>query len=133
MTARRSNNAWIGWLVGAVLVAGALIVALVLTYPLWTDFLFQVTGEESLPAQIRGGLEGLGNVTRRQPETADFVPVANIQHARQMRGDAGIKSVAGRRCARIEVHAAVPLACKLRLSPSPRRAHDGTSSPPLRW
>jgi len=77
VTARRSNNAWIGWLVGAVLVAGALIVALVLTYPLWTDFLFQVTGEESLPAQIRGGLEWLGNVTRRQPETADFVPVAD--------------------------------------------------------
>ena len=77
MTAKRSNTAWIGWLVGAILIAGVLIATLVLTYPLWTDFLFQVTGEESLPAQFRGGLEWLGNLTRPQPETAEFVPVAN--------------------------------------------------------
>ncbi len=77
VTARRPNSAWIGWLVGAILVAGGLIAALVLTSPLWTDLLFQVTGEEVLPAQLRGGLEWLGNLTRRQPETADFVPVAN--------------------------------------------------------
>ena len=77
VTAKRSNTAWIGWLVGAILVAGVLIAALFLTYPLWSDFLFHVTGEESLPAQFRGGLEWLGNLTRPQPETADFVPVAN--------------------------------------------------------
>jgi hypothetical protein len=63
--------------VGGILVAGVLIVALALTYPFWTDFLFHVTGEESLPAQVRGGLEWLGNLTRPKPETADFVPVAN--------------------------------------------------------
>ena len=77
MTTRRPNTTWIGWLVGAVLVVGVLIAALALTYPLWTDFLFHVTGEESLPAQVRGGLEWLGNLARPQPETADFVPVAN--------------------------------------------------------
>jgi hypothetical protein len=77
VTARRSNTSWIGWLVGAVVIVVILIAALVLTYPLWTDFLFQVTGEESLPAQVRGGLEWLGNLTRPQPETADFVPVAD--------------------------------------------------------
>ena len=77
MTTRRPNTTWIGWIVGAVLVVGVLIAALALTYPLWTDFLFHVTGEESLPAQVRGGLEWLGNLARPQPETADFVPVAN--------------------------------------------------------
>jgi hypothetical protein len=77
VTARRSNTAWIGWLVAAGLAVGVLIAAIILTYPLWTDFLFRVTGEESLPAQVRGGLEWLGNVTRRHPETADFVPIAN--------------------------------------------------------
>jgi hypothetical protein len=56
---------------------GVLIAAIALTYPLWTDFLFHVTGEESLPAQVRGGLEWVGNLARRQPETADFVPIAN--------------------------------------------------------
>jgi hypothetical protein len=63
--------------VGLLLVAVAVVVALVVTYPQWSAFLFNVTGEESLPAQIRGGLEWLGNVTRPQPETADFVPVTN--------------------------------------------------------
>ncbi len=77
MTTRRSNTTWLGWFVGAVLIAGVLIAVLVLTRPLWTDFLFGVTGEESLPAQVRGGLEWLGNLIRRQPDTADFVPVAN--------------------------------------------------------
>ncbi len=77
MTARRPNTTWIGWLVGTVLVVGVLIAAIALTYPLWTDFLFHVTGEESLPAQVRGGLEWVGNLARRQPETADFVPIAN--------------------------------------------------------
>jgi len=77
VTTRRPNTTWIGWIVGGILVAGVLIVALALTYPFWTDFLFHVTGEESLPAQVRGGLEWLGNLTRPKPETADFVPVAN--------------------------------------------------------
>jgi len=56
-----------------VLLAGTLV----LTYPLWSEFLFQVTGEESLSGQVRGGLEWLGNVTRPRPDTADLVPVAN--------------------------------------------------------
>jgi len=77
MTARRPSAAWIGWLVGGILAIGVTAAIIVLTYPLWTDFLFHVTGEESLPAQIRGGLEWLGNLTRPQPETADFDPVAN--------------------------------------------------------
>ncbi len=77
MTTRRSNTTWLGWVAGAILVAGVLIAVLVLTRPLWTDFLFNVTGEESLPAQLRGGLEWMGNLIRRQPDTADFVPVAN--------------------------------------------------------
>ncbi len=77
MTARRSRSGWAGWILGSMLVVIVLVAGLVLTYPMWSDFLFHVTGEESLPAQIRGGLEWLGNVTRPQPETADFVPVAN--------------------------------------------------------
>jgi len=76
VAAKRSKT-WIGWLVGALVATVVLIAALVFTRPLWTDFLFSVTGEESLPAQVRGGLEWLGNLTRPQPETADFVPVAN--------------------------------------------------------
>ena len=77
MTVRQARPGWLGWIGGLILVALVLIVALVLTHPLWSDFLFRVTGEESLPAQIRGGLEWLGNITRPQPETADFTPVAN--------------------------------------------------------
>ncbi len=77
MTVRRSRSGWTGWIVGILLVAIAVAAGLIFTYPQWSDFLFQVTGEESLPAQIRGGLEWLGNITRPQPETADFVPVAH--------------------------------------------------------
>jgi hypothetical protein len=77
VTARRSGSGWFGWVAGLILIAVLLVAGLVLTHPLWSGFLFSVTGEESLPAQVRGGLEWLGNVTRRQPETADFVPVAN--------------------------------------------------------
>ena len=77
MTVRRSRSGWAGWVVGLMLVAIAVAAGLIFTYPQWSEFLFQVTGEESLPAQIRGGLEWLGNITRPQPETADFVPVAN--------------------------------------------------------
>jgi len=77
MTLKRSKPGWFGWGIGLIVVLAVLAAALVFTYPLWSEFLFNVTGEESLPAQIRGGLEWLGNITRPQPETADFVPVAN--------------------------------------------------------
>ncbi len=77
MAARRSGAGWLGWIVGMVLAAAVLIGALVLTRPLWSDLLFNVTGEESLAGQVRGGLEWLGNITRPRPDTADFVPVAN--------------------------------------------------------
>ncbi len=77
MTVRRSRSGWLGWIVGLILAAAVLALAVAYTHPLWSDFLFNVTGEESLPAQIRGGLEWLGNITRPRPETADFVPVAN--------------------------------------------------------
>ncbi len=77
MTVERSSRGWLGWAVGLMLLAVTLVVLVVLAYPLWSGFLFNVTGEETLPAQIRGGLEWLGNVTRPRPETADFVPVAN--------------------------------------------------------
>jgi len=64
-----------GWAVGLFLAAVVLAGAVALTRPLWSEFLFHVTGEESLAGQIRGGLEWLGNITRPQPEIADFVPV----------------------------------------------------------
>jgi hypothetical protein len=77
MTVSRSRNRWLGWAMGLVLFAVVLTGALILTHPLWSDFLFNVTGEETLLAQMRGGLEWLGNVTRPRPITADLMPVAN--------------------------------------------------------
>jgi hypothetical protein len=77
MAVRRSGTQRLGIVVGLVLVLAVLAAALVLSHPLWSDLLFGVTGEETLPAQVRGTLEWLGNVTRRQPETEDFAPVAN--------------------------------------------------------
>ena len=77
MTVSRSRARWLGWVVGLFLAAVVLAAGLVLTHSLWSEFLFNVTGEETLPAQVRGGLEWLGNVTRPQPQTEDFVPVAN--------------------------------------------------------
>ncbi|MFC2023830.1 hypothetical protein ACFLT5_03755 [Chloroflexota bacterium] len=77
MAARRPGKHWLAWAGGLLLAVVLLVAALVLTRPLWSDLLFSVTGEELLPAQVRGGLEWLGNVTRRQPNTEDFVPVAN--------------------------------------------------------
>jgi hypothetical protein len=77
MTVERSGSARLGWRLGLLLVAIILLVLLVLIHPLWSDLLYSVTGEESLLAQVRGGLEWLGNVTRPRPETADLVPVAN--------------------------------------------------------
>jgi hypothetical protein len=67
----------LGWALGLSLVAVILATALILSRPLWSSFLFGVTGEESLPAQLRGGLEWLGNLTRRMPRTDDMVPVSN--------------------------------------------------------
>jgi hypothetical protein len=77
MTARRLRARWLGWVVGLLLVGAVLAGVLILTRSLWSAFLFDVTGEEFLPAQVRGGLEWLGNLVRPQPDTADFVPVAN--------------------------------------------------------
>jgi hypothetical protein len=78
MTVKPSRIPWLGWAIALVLAVMVLAAALVLTHPLWSDLLFQVTGEESLFPQVRGGFEWLGNVTRPQPETADLVPVANV-------------------------------------------------------
>ena len=77
MTASRSGTPWLGC--GLALILGIVILAglLLLARPLWSDLLFNVTGEESLAGQVRGGLEWLGNITRRRPETLDLVPVAN--------------------------------------------------------
>jgi len=65
-----------GRVVLLLLTAAMLAGAVALTRPGWSRFLYNVTGEETLPAQVRGGLEWLGNLTRPQPDTADFVPVA---------------------------------------------------------
>lgn len=77
MTVSRSRARWLGWVAGLLLAALVLVAALILTHPLWSDLLFNVTGEETLLRQVRGGLEWLGNATRPQPETADLVAVAN--------------------------------------------------------
>jgi hypothetical protein len=55
----------------------ALAAILALSRPVWSNWLFQVTGEDSLAGQVRGGLEWLGNLTRPSPDTADFAPVAH--------------------------------------------------------
>jgi len=73
----RPVRRWLGRALGLVLALAALATALVLTRPAWTSFLFNVTGEEALLAQLRGGVEWLGNLARRQPETDDFVAVAH--------------------------------------------------------
>jgi hypothetical protein len=77
MTASRSGIRWLGCGLALILVLVILAGLLLLARPLWSDLLFNVTGEESLAGQVRGGLEWLGNITRRSPETADLVPVAN--------------------------------------------------------
>jgi len=77
MTVRRSGSAWLGRVLGLLLAVVVLVAIAGVTRPLWSEFLFNVTGEESLAGQVRGGLEWLGNVTRPQPETADLSPVAN--------------------------------------------------------
>ena len=61
MTVKRSRAGWLGWILGLVLGAVILIAALLLTRSLWSDLLYGLTGEESLPAQVRGTLEWLGN------------------------------------------------------------------------
>jgi hypothetical protein len=77
MTVRRSRSRWLGWILGLVLGVVFLVVTLFLTHPLWSDLLYGLTGEELLPAQVRGMLEWLGNITRPRPDTEDWVPVAN--------------------------------------------------------
>jgi hypothetical protein len=77
MTVQRSATKWIGWVLGLIVAAAMLGGVLMLARPLWSDLLFNLTGEESLAGQVRGGLEWLGNITRPKPETADFVPVAD--------------------------------------------------------
>jgi len=77
MRARRpASRRWV-WILGGAIALATLAGALALTRPAWTSLLFGVTGEELLPAQLRGGFEWLGNLTRRQPKTDDLVPVAN--------------------------------------------------------
>ena len=77
MRIRLDERGEAGWLIGLTLLVLVLAAALVLSHPFWSAYLFQVTGEEALPAQVRGGLEWLGNLTRPQPETEDLVPVAH--------------------------------------------------------
>jgi polysaccharide biosynthesis protein PslG len=74
---RFSPGRWLIWVLALALFVGLLGGVLVLTRPAWSPFLFSVTGEDSLPGQVRGGLEWLGNWTRPQPDIADFTPVAN--------------------------------------------------------
>jgi hypothetical protein len=73
----RSGRGWLGWLLGLVLLIVLLSLAISVFRPLWSEWLFQVTGEDTLAGQVRGGLEYIGNITRPMPETADLVPVAN--------------------------------------------------------
>jgi polysaccharide biosynthesis protein PslG len=77
MAARRSPRRWAALIAVMVLILAAVAGSLILTHPLWAGLLYGLTGEETLVAQVRGGLEWLGNLTRPQPETADLVPVAN--------------------------------------------------------
>jgi polysaccharide biosynthesis protein PslG len=76
VSARRPVRRWVVRALGLILILAVLAAILALTRPAWTSFLYNETGEETLPAQLRGGFEWLGNLTRRQPETDDFVPVA---------------------------------------------------------
>jgi hypothetical protein len=77
MAVDRSGRGWLGWALGTIVLLALLLAAVIVFQPLWSDWLFQVTGEESLAGQVRGGFEYLGNITRPRPETADLVPVAN--------------------------------------------------------
>jgi polysaccharide biosynthesis protein PslG len=76
--ARRAPGRGPGLLLLLLLVAVVAAAALVLTRAQWGAWLYAVTGEESLPGQVRGGLEWLGNITRPRPETADMVPVTHV-------------------------------------------------------
>lgn len=77
MRSRRSTGGLSGWLLGLLLLCAIAAGGLALTRRSWSQFLYGVTGEESLGAQIRGGLEWMGNITRPQPQTSDLVPIAN--------------------------------------------------------
>jgi hypothetical protein len=74
MTMARQRRRWI-WAVMGVLLLTALLLAL--TWPALSNLLYQVTGEEGVAGQVRGGLEYLGNLLRPRPETADLAAVAN--------------------------------------------------------
>ncbi|MFC2031630.1 cellulase family glycosylhydrolase, partial [Chloroflexota bacterium] len=71
---RRSRR--VGWFLGLILAVLLFLALLFATRGFWSQLLFDVTGEESLAGQMRGGLEWLGNITRPFPDTADAVPVA---------------------------------------------------------
>ena len=77
MRASQRRMVRLGWILVLLVVAAALAAVIIAARPLWSEALFNVTGEESLAGQLRGGLEWVGNITRPRPETADFVPVAN--------------------------------------------------------
>ena len=71
------DRQWPRWLFVVLLAALVVAALLIGLRGLWSQFLFDVTGEEALAGQVRGGLEWLGNLTRPSPDTADWVPVAN--------------------------------------------------------
>ncbi len=71
------DRQWPRWLFVVLLAALVVAALLIGLRGRWSQLLFDVTGEESLAGQARGGLEWLGNLTRPSPDTADWVPVAN--------------------------------------------------------
>ena len=77
MPASRGSRRRLSRALGLALALTFLTALLFQTRPAWSAFLFGVTGEETLPAQLRGGFEWLGNLTRPQPKTDDLAPVAN--------------------------------------------------------
>jgi hypothetical protein len=77
MNVGRSGSNRLGCIIALIALVLVLFGIAVLAHPVWSGFLFNVTGEESLAGQLRGGAEWLGNFTRPQPDTADLIPVAN--------------------------------------------------------
>jgi len=62
--------------VGMAISAIVLLSALVLNHNGIRDFLYGITGEESTEHQVRGLANWVLGVTRPQPQTDDFVPIA---------------------------------------------------------
>ncbi len=77
MWSSRSPNRLLVRFLAILLLCVAVAAGLVLTRRTWSQSLYDLTGEESLAAQLRAGLEWMGNITRPQPETSDFVPIDN--------------------------------------------------------